>query len=94
MLGKATGSAENIQRSQQMLSDLRHIGLGDTAEARALLKNHFDGILADPGSVTGYGQEGRIIRESYLQGPGGGLKLESIWEGNKLITVLTKSGKQ
>ena len=30
---------------------------------------------------------GRIIKESLLMGPYGGLKMHSIWEGNKLITI-------
>jgi hypothetical protein len=36
---------------------------------------------------------GRVLKESLLMGPGGkAVKLQTIWEGNKLITVVVKAG--
>lgn len=32
-------------------------------------------------------QGARTVRESLLSGPGGFLKMESVWENNKLITM-------
>ena len=32
------------------------------------------------------------IRESLLMGPGGAVKLESVWDGVRLLTVVIKGG--
>lgn len=45
MLGKATGSIHNIQRSQDMLKSLQRIGLNDTPATRAYLTEHFIKVL-------------------------------------------------
>jgi hypothetical protein len=37
-------------------------------------------------------QGGTEIRESLLTGPGGAVKLESVWQGDKLITVKVYGG--
>jgi len=44
-------------------------------------------VLNDPNNISRIQSNGRIIRESLLMGPRGGLKVESIWDGTKLITV-------
>ena len=36
---------------------------------------------------------GRCVREILIMGPNGGAKLETIWEGVKLITVKIIGGK-
>jgi hypothetical protein len=85
-LGRATGNAHTIQRSAQMLSQLERIGLPDSAATRQYLTDHLTGVLNDPSNIARVEASGRVVRESLLTGPGGVLKLETIWEGNKLLT--------
>ncbi|MBF2544366.1 hypothetical protein IA922_06130 [Listeria seeligeri] len=33
------------------------------------------------------------VRESFLKGPGGGVKVESVWDGDRLLTIIVKGGK-
>jgi len=94
MLGKATGNQHNIDRSTDMLKQLRSVGLADTSQTRGFLTNHLTQVLNDPTSIVKIQDNGRVVRESLLLGPRGGLKLESIWEGNKLITMFLRSGSQ
>ncbi len=86
LFGQATGNLHNVQRSVSMLQELRKIGINDTAEARAYVANHLTQILNDTSSIIQRGGD-RTVRESFLMGPTGGAKLESVWEGTKLITV-------
>jgi len=87
VFGKATGSAHNIERSQAMLAQLERIGLPDTAANRALLQQHLEAVANDASNIARTQANGRVVRESLLIGPGGAVKVESIWEGLKLITV-------
>ena len=92
MFGKATGSQHNIDRSNDMLLKLRSIGLPDTQVTRDYLYNHFAQVLNDPTNVVTIQENGRMVRESFLTGPYGGLKLKSVWEGTKLITMFLLNG--
>ena len=84
MLGKATGSQHNIDRSADMLQKA----------TRDYLYNHFTQVLNDPTNVVKIQENGRMVRESFLMGPYGGLKLESVWEGTKLITMFLLNGRK
>ena len=91
VLGKATGSAHNINRSTSMLRKLEKIGLPDSAATREYLAEHFSKVASQQGVMQA---NGKIVRESLLMGPAGGsVKVESIWEGTKLITVKILSPK-
>ena len=92
VFGKATGSAHNIERSQDMLRQMERIGLPDSPTSRTLVKENLIGTLKDPNSVAEQLEGGRVLRDSLLSGPGGHLKIESIWDGVKLITVKLKGG--
>jgi hypothetical protein len=87
IFGKATGSAHNIERSTDMAKQLSRIGIFDNASGNSYLKNHLTEALNNPNNILKIQNNGRIVRESLLMGPNGGLKMHSIWEGNKLITV-------
>ena len=94
LLGKTSGNKHNIERSTQMFRQLRSIGLGDTPATRQLLKDHFTQVANDPSNIAKINPEnGRIIRESLLSGPKGCVKVESIWDANKLITANLFGGK-
>jgi RHS repeat-associated protein len=85
--GRATGSAHNIERSRSMLRTLRRIGINDTATGRVYLREHFAKVLNDPTNIVKVQRNSRVVKESLLMGPKGGVKVRSIWEGAKLITA-------
>lgn len=84
--GNATGSAHNIQRSGDMASQLNRIGIQDNAQGRALFTRHLEEVFRNPGSVLKVQDNGRTVRDGLLTGPGGMVKTETVWEGNRLIT--------
>lgn len=94
VFGKATGNAHNVERSQAMAAELARIGIYDSPEGRRLVQSHLSGVLADSTSIASRDAAGRDVRESLLAGPGGFLKVESVWEGQQLVTVYLKGGKR
>jgi RHS repeat-associated protein len=76
----------NFQRSEGMRAALQETGLNDTVENRALVSENLTKALNDAGSIVSR-TNNRVVRESFLMGPTGGVKLQSIWEGTKLITI-------
>ena len=70
-----------------MQRQLARIGLHDTSSTRKLLGNHLIDVFNDPSSIARVQDNGRVVRESLLMGPNGGIKLETIWRGDQLITV-------
>jgi len=74
-----------------MLKQLQNVGIFDNAAGRSLLQSHLERVYKNIKEVLQ--SNGRYMRESTLMGPNGGLKVESIWEGNKLITVKLFGGK-
>ena len=91
--GKATGNEHNIERSQSMLRQLERIGLPDTAASRQFLAEHLGKVAGDASNVLCRQENGRVIKESLLMGPNGSAKLETVWEGTKLITGKFLGGK-
>jgi RHS repeat-associated protein len=85
-LGRATGSIHNMQRSAQMLLQLKNIGLPDNPVTRQYLTDHLTRVLNDSSNIVKIENSIRVIRESVLAGPDGVLKLQTVWEGSKLIT--------
>ncbi len=92
-LGNAKGNAHNIQRSRDMSKSLNRIGLHDTPATRQYLTEHLDGVFNNASSVVRTQANGRDVREALLMGPNGGVKFQTIWEGNKLITGTILYGK-
>ncbi|MBM6660935.1 RHS repeat-associated core domain-containing protein [Marseilla massiliensis] len=90
LFGKATGRIHNIQRYTDMLRNLNRIGIQDNSAGRALLKSHLCQVFNNTEGIPL--TNGRVLRESLLMGPRGGVKVESIWEGDKLITIMLKGG--
>ena len=90
IFGKATGKAHNIERSKSMLKQLQSIGIFDTPTGRAYLNRYLQDVYKTPGVLQ---NNGRFMRESLLMGPNGGVKVQSIWENNRLITIELFGGK-
>ena len=74
-----------------MLRQLESIGIFDNLAGRSLLNTHLERVYSGTQGILQ--SNGRYLRESVLMGPRGGLKVESIWEGNKLITIKLIGGK-
>jgi RHS repeat-associated protein len=90
IFGKATGDPHNVQRSTDMLRSLEKIGLPDTPANRQYIAEHLADVASKPGINQG---NGRVLRESLLMGPQGAVKVQSIWEDTKLITVMIFGSK-
>jgi len=87
VFGEATGSVHNIERSTQMLSQLERIGLPNNFASRQYLTEHLTQVINDSMNIVATQANRRVVRESILMGINGGVKVQSIWEGTKLITV-------
>ena len=93
LLGLATG-ARNVQRSRAMASELGRIGLHDSPATREMLADHFAKVLNDPTNILEIQANGRVVRESLLMGPGGAVKVRSIWQDDHLITTILEAPKR
>jgi hypothetical protein len=60
---------------------------------REYLEAFFEKVLNDPTNISRQEAGGRVVREALLMGPLGGLKVESIWEGNRLISIILYGGR-
>jgi len=95
MLGRATGSpdSDNVRRSIALLRQLERIGLSDTPETRSYLASELQSAYSNQDNVVTIQPDCRVVRESLLTGPRGFLKMRTVWEDNKLITVFLFSGE-
>lgn len=109
LFGKATGRAHNIHRTKSMQISLQKIGVHDNKVGRETLIEHLEKICNDPTNIIEVkkkiftykelpnkpvGSYISVTRESFLMGPGGGVRLESVWKGNELLSVIIKEGKK
>ena len=87
---------------------MNKIGIQDTTSGRQYLTEHLNNVLKDPSNISNVETRTYIAkelpgapvveytattRESLLMGPGGALKVESVWDGNRLLTVILKGGQ-
>lgn len=70
---------------------LSKIGIHDNAIGRQRLNNHFNNVFLSNQSYI-LEAKGRIAINSLLAGPSGFRGVQSIWEGNKLITFMFFGG--
>lgn len=90
-----------------MQEELRKIGIHNTPSGREYISNHLNDVLKDSSNISNVEVRSyiakelpgkpiveytAITRESLLMGPGGAVKVESVWDGNRLITVIVKGG--
>ncbi|MBC6474420.1 MAG: hypothetical protein GDA48_17735 [Hormoscilla sp. GM102CHS1] len=94
IFGKASGREHNIKRSRSLFAELENIGIIDTPENRSYVANHIYSVFGDSTNTSRVQPDGRVVKESLLMRPLGGIKMETVWEGEKLITVLLKSGEK
>ncbi|MCC5945592.1 MAG: hypothetical protein JJT94_11710 [Bernardetiaceae bacterium] len=86
VFGKATGRLHNIQRSTAMQRQLNSIGIFDNEIGRSYLNSHLGKVLNNSKNILS-SKDGFITRESLLMGLNGGLKMQSVWKGQDLITI-------
>jgi hypothetical protein len=86
LLGKATGDPKNVVRSKDMLRSMESIGLRDNATTRQYLSEQLETAVNQADNIVKTQADGRVVRETLLMGPNGGVKLETVWDGAKLIT--------
>lgn len=89
--GNAKGSPHNIQRSKANAIQLRKIGIHDNDIGRKLFYDHFKNTFNINKKLI-MGNSGRTMINSLLVGPGGFIGVQSLWEGNKLITFIFFGG--
>jgi len=91
VFGLATGSLHNLERYTEMLSQLESIGIFDNAAGRQVVVDNLTATLNNESSIVSRIGD-KTVRESLLMGRG--VKLQSIWQDNKLITVMVFGGKK
>ena len=109
LFGKATGRAHNLHRTKSMQISLQKIGVHDNKVGREALIEHLEKICNDQTNIIEVnmniftykelpnkpmGSYISVTRESFFMGPGGGVRLESVWKGNELLSVIIKEGKK
>lgn len=98
IFGNAAEDAHNTPRSEQNASYMNQIGVNNTADGRALLREHLEKVPYDPSNLVetsvpkpkpGVDLAPIEIRESLVHGPGGSLKIRTFWEargGSRRLT--------
>ncbi|MCM1524507.1 MAG: polymorphic toxin-type HINT domain-containing protein [Ruminococcus sp.] len=87
--GNATGSKHNIERSKSMEAILNKIGIYDDINGRSYIIEKFNEAfsLISEGELL---ENGRVKVSSLLSGKYGFALLETIWDGDDLITLFIK----
>ncbi len=73
-----------------MLAQLNRVGIQDTPASREYIEKILEDAFYDPTSTVSSSADGFVTKESLVMGPGGGVKLESIWNGRQLISAFVK----
>jgi uncharacterized protein RhaS with RHS repeats len=90
--GLATGSEPNVERSLSMKATLEKIGIADTPENRGIMAAYFNRVLNSQNFIDG-AKKGFQMIEWPLIGPSGAVKVQTVWDGNRLITGWLKEPK-
>lgn len=87
IFGNATGNKSHIERYLAMELQLNSIGIFDDAKGKKLVLDNLSNAFDDPSSIRETKENGRVVRTSVLKGPNGDLKVETVWDKEKLISV-------
>ncbi|SHJ48350.1 hypothetical protein SAMN02745136_00150 [Anaerocolumna jejuensis DSM 15929] len=77
-----------------MERQLNSIGIFDNKRGRRVVLDNLTQAYNNSSSILKTQENGRVVRESLLVGPNGAVKVESIWDGKRLITVTLYGGKR
>ncbi|MBE5903797.1 MAG: hypothetical protein E7275_05855 [Pseudobutyrivibrio sp.] len=87
--------------------ELERIGIYDDIAGREYLTQHLNKVVNDSSNISGVESRSYVAkeicgqpimeytattRESFLMGQYGGVKLKTIWDGNRLLTVIIEGG--
>ncbi|AVK84465.1 hypothetical protein C3943_13235 [Lysinibacillus sp. B2A1] len=87
IFGNATGNKNHIERSLAMELQLNSIGIFDDAKGKKLVLDNLSNAFDDPSSIVKTQDNGRVVRETMISGPNGKLKVVSVWNKEKLVSV-------
>lgn len=91
LFGAAQG-ADNAARTGSLALALKAIGLWDNPENREYVAEKINEAVNDASSIANSSDpRGGVIRDVFLQGPIGSLKLQVVMQGTKVITFYTKN---
>lgn len=93
LFGKASGTRHNIERSTAMMRQLNKIGIYDNPNGRKILQEHLIKVLNRTDNIVDIQKNGRLVKESLLVGRLGSIKVTSVWDNDKLITVILKGAR-
>lgn len=92
LFGKATGREHNLTRTAGMDKQLQKVGIADTPANREMIRRKVIEAYNDPSSISKV--DGKwTTREMFVMGPRGGLKIDTIWVKNDLISFVVRGGK-
>jgi hypothetical protein len=83
LFGKATGNLQTIIRSKEMLRLLESVGIFDTPENRNYILNYLENVFYEQTNISEIQADGRLIKDSFLMGRQGDLKMQTVWFENK-----------
>lgn len=69
-----------------MYNQLKRLGIWNTSYWRCYISNQIIKMFNNP-SCAYIQSNGKIAREAMLYGPGGGIKIRTIWQGIRLISI-------
>jgi len=90
-----------------MQIELEKIGIYDDLSGRDYLTQHLNKVLNDSSNISSVEVRSYVAkeiagnptieytattRESLLMGPYGGVKLKTIWDGDRLLTIIIERG--
>lgn len=103
--GNAGGNQHNVDRTRGLAAEMEKLGFKDNIENRLYFEEYYNNVLYDPNNIISIKQQsytsngvnityGATYRESFLMGQNGGAQVTTVWDGNRLLTIIIKSGEQ
>ena len=103
--GKAGGNKHNVDRTSGLVADMEKLGFIDNPENRKYFEEYYNAVLNDFTNIVAVKQQSYKIKdvvynytatykESFLMGKYGGAQVTTIWEGNRLLSMIFKTGSE
>ena len=107
--GKAGGGKHNVDRTKGLYGEMEKLGFEDTIENREYFQQYYNNVLNDPTNIVDVKAQSYIAkelpdqprisyeatyRESFLMGKYGGAQVTTVWDNNKLLSIIIRSGEQ
>ncbi|MGI8305879.1 hypothetical protein [Saccharopolyspora hattusasensis] len=99
--GKVNSSKHAADRSNQIKTELSRIRIFDNPKGREIIREHLEDVVISDNNISQVSDHSwgrRQVRESLLAGPGGFMKLQTVWQESsdgdlQLITLIPFGGK-